>query len=313
MNRNVLIIISLVIVSLSAIVLDSCSNPDKRKQLFAESWNSKCPIPLVKDEINLEGLSFSNGQFVLSLYLTDNAPTTISSLRQLNEEYDNRLEAVGEYNQNLDIIGSFIFTRGIVCNSAVISQIIDSISTLAYTPESTHGFLPLVIDISDGTDKLQYQYSEDWIKPTEYEWLNAIMPVELCQWQSRGGPLPPLNDVVNVSGVPKVCNDGYLRMYCTYYASPYNTDSGLPVSIGDIREKCFSKTLLENYLSDRMFECVAARRFFNACAKRDVHVKFIVEGIKDMIDYDLSSPEQIREWESWGGSDSIIVPIPASI
>ena len=41
--------------------------------------------------------------------------------------------------------------------------------------------------------------------------------------------------------------------------------------------------------------------------KRNVDLKFVLEGVKDAIDYDLASSQMIKEWESWGGNDTIVV------
>ena len=77
--------------------------------------------------------------------------------------------------------------------------------------------------------------------------------------------------------------------------------------ICEVKEKFFNSKILEDYLADRMAENENIRRFLNACFRRGIGIQFIVDGFKDGIDYDLSTPEFIKRWESWGGSDSIVI------
>ncbi len=294
-------------------VFVSCSQTEKQCHSFAESWNGKCPITLVKDEIAMTGVRYSNGEFILSISVSDSAPTSVLSLRKLNEEYSWRMQEVEDYHLNGKEIGGLPFVKSVVSNSPVLTQIIDSISYLTYTPESTQGYLPLIISISDGTDSLAYVYNETWERLTEYECMNAIMPVEMCTWTSNISPLPSLNDVVKVVGIPHISDDGILKIHCLYDADPAYTHSGEPVYIDDIREKYFNSKILEDYLADYMAGNENIRRFLNACERRGIDVQFIVEGFKDGIDYDLSTPEFIKQWESWGGNDSIILNRPLKI
>lgn len=307
MNYNV---IKTVVFSLLTSVLVSCSQPDKRCCSFAESWNRKCPIALVKDEATITSVRYSGGKFILSISVSDSAPTSVLSLRKLNDEYSKRIEEDNDYYQNGMVLGGLPFIKGVISESPILAQIIDSISTLTYTPESTQGYLPLVIKICDDIDSLAYTYNEEWEYLPEHEWMNAIMPTEMCAWSSNPSPLPPLNKVVRVEGIPRISNERLLKIYCSYDASPYYTRSGEPVCIDDIKGKSFSKKILENYLADLMAKSENIRRFLNACERRGIGIQFIVEGFKDGIDYDLSTPELIKQWENWGGSDSIIVSLP---
>lgn len=70
------------------------------------------------------------------------------------------------------------------------------------------------------------------------------------------------------------------------------------------------KNILEDYLADRMAASKDVSRFINVCSRRGIGIQFIVDGFKDGIDYDLSTPEFIKQWENWGGSDSIVVSQP---
>ena len=288
-------------------VFVSCSQTDKQCYSFAESWNGKCPITLVKDEVTLTNVRYSKDEFVLSISVGDSAPTSVLSLRKLIEEYTWRMQEVEDYHLNGKEIGGLPFVKSVVSRSTVLTQIIDSIAYLTYTPESTQGCLPLIISISDETDSLAYVYNETWERLTEYECMNAIMPVEMCTWTSNISPLPPLNDVVRVVGIPHISDEGILKIHCLYDADLAYTRSGKPVYIDDIREKYFNSKILGNYLADRMAENENIHRFLNACERRGIGIQFIVEGFKDGIDYDLSTPEFIKQWESWGGCDSIVI------
>ena len=70
------------------------------------------------------------------------------------------------------------------------------------------------------------------------------------------------------------------------------------------------KNILEDYLADRMAASKDVSRCINVCSRRGIGIQFIVDGFKDGIDYDLSTPEFIKQWENWGGSDSIVVSLP---
>lgn len=293
-------------------VFVSCSQTDKQCYSFAESWNNKCPITLVKDEVTLTNVRYSKDEFILSISVGDSAPTSVLSLRKLIEEYSWRMQEVEDYHLNGKEIGGLPFVKSIVSKSPVLTQIIDSIAYLTYTSESTQGYLPLIISISDETDSLAYVYNEMWERLTEYEYMNAIMPVEMCTWTSNISPLPPLNDVVRVVGIPHISDEGILKIYCSYDASPYYTRSGEPVCIDDIRGKYFSKKILEDYLAELMVKSENICRFLKACERHGIGIQFIVEGFKDGIDYDLATPEFIKQWESWSGSDSIVIKLPIS-
>lgn len=310
-QMNYLVIIRTILCILFSSIFVSCSQADKQCYSFAESWNSKCPISLVRDEVSLTNIRYSDGEFVLSISVSDSAPTSVLSLRKLIEEYSWRMQEVEDYYLNGKEIGGLPFVKGVISESPVLAQLIDSIAYLTYTPESTQGCLPLIIGISDETDSLAYVYNETWEQLSEDEWMNAIMPIEMCTWTSDDiSPLPPLNDVVRVVGIPHISDEGILKIYCSYDASPYYTRSGEPVYIDDVKGKYFSKKILEDYLAELMAKSENIRRFLNACKRRGIGVQFIVEGFKDGIDYDLSTPEFIKQWENWGGSDSIVIKLP---
>jgi len=259
--------------------------------------------------VALANVRYSKGEFILSISVSDSAPTSVLSLRALNDEYSWRMQNVENYYKYGQEIGGLPFVKGVISKSPVVAQLIDSIAYLTCTPESAQGYLPLLIGISDETDSLTYCYHEDgWEQLTEYEWLDAIMPIEMCQWASIAeNVLPPLNDVVKVTGIPRISEEGVLKVRCSYDADPAYTRLGEPMCIGEVKEKYFNSKILEDYLAERMAENENIRRFLNACSRRGICVQFVVDGFKDGIDYDLSTPEFIKRWESWGGNDSIII------
>lgn len=293
------------------LVIVGCSQTDGERASFAESWSGKCPMALVDDEITLSDVRYSKGEFLLSVTLGDKSPVSVLSLQELNEEYSRRVQAVEDYHLNGMEIGGAPFVKGIISMSPVLAQIIDSIACMTATPESTQGWVPLVIFICDDTDTIDYVYNEEWERLEEYEWLNAIMPVEMCGWtETEAGALPSLNEMVKITGMPRVDSDGLLRVYCSYDASPAYTRSGKPMCISEVREKYFNRKILENYLAAIKKGNESIRRFMEAFKRHGIGIKFVVEGQKGDIDYDLADPEFIKRWESWGGSDSIIVSCP---
>lgn len=294
---------------LSLSVLMSCSQTDRNCRSFAESWDGKCPVVLVEGEISLTHVRYSEGEFFLSVSLSDKAPVSVFSLRQLNEEYSRRMQDVEDYYRNGKEIGGLPFIKGIISQSTVLTQMIDTIASLTGTAESTQGYLPAVISISDETDSLAYVYNEEWEHLTEYEWLNAILPMDILKafgWLEYE-ELPILNKEVKFSGTPLITEDGYLRISCSYDAMPYFRETHTPLRITEVREKYFNEILLKDYLVMQEKKSEPIHRYLQACKCRGIGVKFVIEGDKDCIDKDLSTPEQIKEWKSWGGCDSLVV------
>lgn len=284
---------------------------DTKYQVLTDSLNNLCPLEITKEEIYLTQVSYSEGNYFIELTLSDDAPTSLAALSALLGEYSKRIDMNG---YDVKAIGTLPFIIGLAGRSPMIKEIINSIEPTVYTSESTQGYMPIKIILKDGTQqKDTITYNNQWEEIELHEWLNAIMPVEMCKWTTtRENALPPLNEVVRIEGIPRVSKDGFLKIYCSYDADPFYTHSGKPVRIDDIKGKYFSKKILEDYLSVRMTECSDIRRFLNACERRGIRIQFLVDGFKDGIDYDLSTPEFIKRWESWGGKDSIVVIVDAN-
>lgn len=292
--------------------LSSCSSTDRKYSSFVNSWNDKCPISIIDGEVSLNNIRYSEGNFYLTLRLNDKAPVTINSLNKLNDEYRRRIEeADGDY-YSIKEIGGGSFVKGVIFESTLVTQLIDTISLMTSTVESTQGWVPLTFVISDGTDSLSYQYNNgDWFPLSESDWLNSIMPVEMCVWTTNryGYSLPPLNDVVKVSGIPQI-KDGVMKIDYFYWADPFYTETGNPMNIKEVKEKYFNEKVLKSYIKSLKEKSEDVTRFLNACSRRGISIQFNVNGAKDGIDYDLASPEFIKKWESWGGDDSITIEGP---
>lgn len=283
---------------------------DPKYQVLADSLNNLCPLEITKEEISLTQVSYSKGNFFIELTLHDDAPTSLAVLSSLHEEYSKRIDEIGD---DVEMIGIMPFIMGLMEQSSTIKDFVNAIEPFVDTPESTQGYMPIKFILKDNTQMQDtITYNNLWEEVEMNEWLNAIMPVEMCKWTMTGdNVLPPLNEVVRIGGIPHVSKDGFLKIYCLYDADPFYSHSGKPMRISDIRGKYFSKKILEDYLSDRMAESNNIRRFLNACERRGISIQFIVDGFKDNIDYDLSTPEFIKRWESWGGKDSIVVTVDA--
>lgn len=293
----------------------SCSQSDKNaSHSYAEHWNSKCPIALINDEISLTSVHYSHGKFSMSITLNNTAPTCVSSLLTLNEEYANRLE-MEYYNPGENELGTTPFMKGLIAQSPVLRQLIDSIATLTYTNESSQGYLPLDFVIKDASlfsDSTTITYNEQWGTISKLEWMNAILPFDIQKnfgW-TGDSENPKLNDEVEFERIPQITNDGCLKIFCSYNADPYFREKQEPLKIGEVREKYFNKEILEDYIVAQENKSNSIHRYLQACGRRGIKIKFMISGNKDAIDRDLASPEFVKEWESWGGNDSLVISYP---
>jgi len=296
-------------VVITAALLVGCSVNNSKFQPLAESLNSLCPIILLDGEAELTKATCPAAKFQIDITLHKESPVSVSSLRALDDEYSRLVQEMGEYGID-GKTGGQAFLKGLIAQSPILAQMIDTIAVAASTPESTQGWVPLDIRICDETDTLVYTYNNEWEYLTEHEWLDAIMPIEMCGCTSEGSKLPPLNEVVKVTGIPHVNKEGVLKIYCSYDADPAYTLSGNPMYISEVREKYFNKRILEDYLTALKKENKSIQRYMDACGRCGIGVKFVVEGRKDGIDYDLADSEFIKRWERWGGNDSIIISAP---
>lgn len=289
------------------LIVIACTSKDDKHQALADSLNSQCSISQMENEIEITGVTYLTGRFQIDIALHDEAPVSVVTLQALNEEYARRVQA--EYDEINREMGGLPFIKGIISRSPLLMQMIDSIALATSTPESTQGYLPLDIRICDETDTLTYTYNEEWEYLAENEWLNAIMPMEMQKyfgWIGEGSTLM-LNEEIRLEGFPFVSKDGYLDIHCSYDAMPDFRKPPVPMRLKDIKGKYFSEIILKDYLKKRKEEFHSIERFLKACAKRNLKIRFLLEGLKDGIDYDLASPQLIKEWESWGGNDTVVV------
>lgn len=261
----------------------------------------------MEHEIEIAGVTYLKGRFQIDIALHDEAPASVATLQALNEEYTRRVQA--EYDETNREIGGLPFIKGMISRSPLLMQMIDSIAFATSTPESTQGYLPLNIRICDETDTLTYTYNEEWEYLAENEWLNAIMPMEMQKYFGRTGEGATLmlNEEIRLEGSPFVSKDGYLDIHCSYDAMPDFREPPVPMRLKNIRGRYFSAAILKDYLKRQSDEHRPIERFLKACNRRNIKLRFLLEGVKDEIDYDLASPQLIKEWESWGGNDTIII------
>lgn len=298
---------------LPLVVLASCMLHDNKfgnkRQTLADSLNSQCPVGLMEGEIELTGVSYSSGMFHIYLALQDEAPVAVSTLRALNEEYSRKLDEMEGVYENCGEIGGNPFIKGVFAQSPILMRMKEAIARATYTGESAQGYLPLRFCICDRTDTLDYIYNETWELLTESQWLSAIVPMEMQKvfgW-TGDGKLPQLNEVVSFDGLPLVTEDGYVNILCSYDAMPYFRKPPVPMKLKDVRGKYFSEAILKEYLKREIDEHPSIERFLNTCTRRNISLRFLLVGRKDEIDSDLCSPQEIKEWESWGGNDTIII------
>ncbi len=296
-------------------LLVACSQQDDKCLSLAEQWNSKCPMPLIVDEVELSHVSYAAGGFVVDVVLKDDAPTSIKALQALDERYSKSVERAEVYHTEAKEVGTMPFTKGLITSSAALATLVDSIVVLTNTTESTQGAVPLKFVIKDASpqrgDSIVLAYNEQWESITGREWLNAIVPVEMLAafGYTGDGDVPELNDEVAFIGTPKISGDGYLNISCSYDAMPYFRKSGLPLTIAEVREKFCNEDLLMEYLIAHKDENPSTYKFLQACKRRGVKLKFTIEGHKDELETDLAAPEMVDEWKRWGGCDTIVIDL----
>ena len=144
------------------------------------------------------------------------------------------------------------------------------------------------------------------------EWKYCIHPFDIQKnfgW-TGDGENPKLNNEVEFERIPQITNDGCLKIFCSYNADPYFREKQEPLKIGEVREKYFNKEILEDYIVAQENKSNSIHRYLQACGRRGIKIKFMISGNKDAIDRDLASPEFVKEWESWGGKDSLVISYP---
>lgn len=299
--------IKIIVFSLLSLAAIACSSKSSEYKSLADSLNSRCPVMLMDGEVELTKISYSAGLFHVDLTLCDEAPISVAGLQALNDEHSRLVKEIEGSDEIERDIGGRVFLYGVISESPMLAQMIDSLALATSTPESTQGYVPIEISVCDATDTICYKYNEDIEKPDKRKWLTAIMPMEMQNAFGfvGDGEMPELNEEVKFNGIPSISEDGYLTVHCSYDAMPYFRDLHKPMRLSDIKGKYFSVTILMNHLKAMKKNPVG--RFLKACAKRNVGMRFSLTGEKDGIDPDMVSPQEVKEWKSWGGDDTIVI------
>lgn len=291
----------------ATILLVACSSESSKYQMLANSFNNNCPVMLMDGEVELTNIAYSDGLFHINITLHDDAPISVRGLQTLNDEYSREMKETDENNPYMSEKGGRMFLCGVISESPILSQIIDSIAIATSTVESTQGYVPLEINICDATDKISYEYNVEWEAIDKQRWLSAIMPVEIQRnfGYTNNGKMPKQNEKVQFNGITSISEDNYLTVHCSYDAMPHSTNSYKPMNLCDIKGTFFSVPILMNHL--KQMKNAPDRRFLKACAKRGVGIRFLLKGDKDAIDPDMVSAEEFKKCESRGGNDTIVI------
>lgn len=292
---------SFILLIVLLIVGHSCKNTNINFRSLSDSLNLKCPITLIDDEAKLTKVSCTRYSFALHLTLLKDGLTDVKSLNALNSDYTERLEK--DIADDLET-GYLPFIKALYSNSPQFRNVVGKIVNVLdndMRSESTQGFYPLNIIVRDEicTDSIVLTYNEEWSMEENNDLLNKSMPVELFSLAYQDGR-SSLNEKVFFMGIPNVTEDNYLEILCYYDAGPY-------LSLAEVQKQYFNRIVLTEFLSKKIDDCASVKTFFKACTRRNVGIKFLLEGTKDAIDYDLVSLQLIKEWESWGGNDTIII------
>lgn len=287
----------LTIASLAVLAAGCKPAGNDSNQKLAEAMDARCPIIDLEGELVITNVESNDSNYQIDIKLGVDAPVSVRSLRALDEEYDRMIDELG---YDAPAIGGVAYVKGLVGRSRVLAEMINEIAEATDTEESTQGWIPVDLMLYDDQDSISYGYNEEW--GFDANWMDGIMPVEMRR-------LKPVNDVVRVAWNTQVSDDGVLRIGCFYYADPYNSSTGEPMRISEVMSKYFNEDIAQEYLRDLMEESPDVSRFLKACDKQGVKIRFVVDGSKDAIDYDLAEPAFINEWESWGGTDSITVSL----
>lgn len=264
---------------------------------LVETWNNKCPISLIDDEIDLTEIYYSDNKYSIVITLGEEAPTSVKSLDSLLS-YLNYIVENDFYFDTSYERGVQPFVKGLITQSSILKQLVDTIAVLTDTPETTHGYLPLVFIIKDAmdNDSTSLRYNCEWLELTEYEWLNAILPLDMLKTFGRlsDGSISMLNQEVSFDAVPKVTKDGYLRISCYFDSDPLSRESGKELQIAEVLDKYFTKDILSKFLITQAEKSKSIYCYLRACRRRGIDAKFVIEG---------------STYGSVGGCDSIVISL----
>lgn len=313
------------LLSVFILLFAGCSSKNSQYQELTASLNDQCPIVLIDDEVELTKVTCTESSYTICLTLLKDGFTDVESLKALDMEYKERLEK--EQPVDWEIMkqkrGSVPFVNTLYVYSSTFATIVDSIiknikanlteEQIMVMDENMISFYPLYIDITDekGERFVAVHYNEEQVLNAAYtneDLLNTVRPIELSlAFGFNEQFMASLNEEVRFCGTPYITKENVLLIPCYYDAEPLARKPSRPLFLKEVQADYFNEDILREYLAIQMGKYTSLKRFFKACMNRNVDLKFVLEGVKDAIDYDLASSQMIKEWESWGGNDTIVV------
>ena len=275
--------------------LFACTSPANRKQKFAEDFNARCPIFIEERGVEIFSIIANKNEYTLYVGLNENCATTVPALRKIDSLYSTGFNGMG----------SRTFIYHLEKESREFGKVIDEIKNFIYkyeyNGESTQGFLPLKIVIKDcgaTADSVVFTYNEQY-ETDDSEMLNTVMPPAFIDFFSgkSGEELP---GGIFFTRTPQIA-DGCLNIFCNYFPLSINRKDGKSISIGEVREKYMNEAILLRTIETLMTRDNATRRFINACIADGITLRCEIDDTKDVLDYDLASPELVREYNNCGG------------
>lgn len=319
-------LVKIYLLSVLVLLFAGCSTKNSPYQELAVSLNGQCPIVLIDDEVELTKVTCTESFYTIGLTLLKDGLTNVESLKALDMEYKERLEKEQpvDWEMMKQKKGSVPFVNTLYTYSSTFATIVDSIvkniranlteEQKMVMDESMISFYPLYIDVTDeeGNQFVSVQYNEERVLDATYtreELLNTVRPIELSlAFGFNEQSMASLNEEVRFCGTPHITKEKVLLIPCYYDAEPLARKPSRPLFLKEVRADYFNEEILREYLTVQMGKYSSLKRFFRACVRRGVDLKFTLEGMKDAIDYELASPEFIKKWESWGGNDTIVIP-----
>ena len=313
------------LLSVLVLLLSGCSTKNSQYQELTASLNGQCPIVLIDGEVELTKVTCSESSYTIWLTLLKDGLTAVESLKALDAEYKERLER--EMSNDWEMMkqekGSVPFVNTLYTYSSAFATIVDSIiknirvnlteEQKMVMDENIISFYPLYIDVTDeeGDQFVTVHYNEEQVLNAAYtreDLLNTVRPIELSlAFGFNEQFMASLNEEIRFCGNPHITKENVLLIPCYYDAEPLARKPSRPLFLKEVQANYFNEDILREYLAVQMGKHTSLKRFFKACMKRNVDLKFVLEGVKDAIDYDLASSQMIKEWESWGGNDTIVV------
>lgn len=322
---NVMNLVKIYLLSVLVLLFAGCSTKNSPYQELTVSLNGQCPIVLIDDDVELTKVTCTESSYTIELTLLKDGLTNVESLKALDVEYKERLEKEQpvDWEMMKQKKGSVPFVNTLYTYSSTFATVVDSIvkniranlteEQIEYMDEYMISFYPLYIHVTDeeGDQFVSVHYNAEQVLDAAYareELLNTIRPIELSLAFSFNEQfMASLNEEVRFCGTPHITKENVLLIPCYYDAEPLVRKPSRPLFLKEVWTNYFNEEILREYLAVQMDKYTSLKRFFKACVRRGVDLKFTLEGTKDAIDYDLASPELIKKWESWGGNDTIVI------